>query len=189
MKHLIIGGSCRAGKSLLAKEILKYHPEFNYISTDDIRGALLYAYPEKNFDHENFGEFRKVVYKLYERNKQYSKIGKYMLMDGNQFSIDEYLNLYNDGDTVAVFVGKPQLSAEQYFNEVRENEKMFGGWTSRHSDEKLMKFIKEYHQKNLEECARVNELNLSNLFYLDTSFNQIEQIKDFAGKLETILKN
>ena len=186
MKNIIIGGSCRAGKSMLAKRLLKEYPSLNYIATDHIRTALIYAQPYKNFDNEDFDEYRKFVYKLFERNKQYNKIGMFLMFEGGHFSIDEFLSLYTSEDTIGIFVGKPNLSEQEYFDEIRAHEGEHN-WTKRHSDEKLKEFVKSYHKKNLEEAEQVKKLNLDNLFYLDTSFNQLEKIDAFIEAIKPIL--
>lgn len=189
MKNIIIGGSCRAGKSLLAKHIMHNFDCFSYFSTDHIRTALMFCQPNKNFDKEDFEEYRKFVYKLYECNLRYNKIGMFMIWEGNHFSIDEFLKLYNDGNTIAVFVGKPQLNESELFNEIRENEKTFGSWTSKHTDDELKNFVLSYHKKNIEEREKVKQLNLPNIFYLDTSVNQMEQITKFVKFLKKELSN
>lgn len=186
MKNIIIGGSCRAGKSMLAKRLLQEYPNLNYFSTDHIRTALIYAQPYKNFDHEDFQEYRKFVYKLFERNKRYNDINLYLMFEGGHFSIDEFLSLYYDEDTIGIFVGKPNLSEKEYFDEIRAHEGEHA-WTKRHSDDKLRSFVKSYHKKNLEEFQQIKDLNLKNLFYLDTSYNQIETIENFVKDLKKIL--
>ncbi len=187
MKNIIIGGSCRAGKTLLAKEIMREFDCFSYFSTDHIRTALMFAFPDKNFDREYVGEYRRFVYKFYECNLHYNKLGLYMILEGNHFSIEEFLQFYNNENTIAIFVGKPQLSEDEYFREIRENEKKFGSWTSKHSDKELKTFVQSYHKKNLEEIAKVKRLNLQNIFYLDTSFDQMKTISDFVKNLKTII--
>ena len=137
MKNIIIGGSCRTGKSLLAKKLMKEFPCFSYFNTDHIRTSLMHCYPEKNFDKENFSEYRKFVHKLYCCNFRYNDIGIFMIVEGGHFTIEEFLQLYDNENTMAIFVGKPQLCEKEYFKQIRENEKLFGSWTCKHSDEEL----------------------------------------------------
>lgn len=180
MKNIIIGGSCRSGKSLLAKELTRNLKGVSYYGTDHIRSSLMKAYPDKNFDKENWDEYRTVVYNLFKSNKKYNNIGLYVIFEGGHFSIDEYLEKYKDEDTIAVFVGKPQLSVEEYYNGIRAYDTKHHTWTTDHTDEDLKKWVADYHKKNLEEARRCKELGI---YYLDTSYNQMETIKTFALEL------
>ena len=123
---------------------------------------------------------------LYQMLAQYNKIGMFLMFEGGHFSIDEFLSLYTSEDTIGIFVGKPNLSEQEYFDEIRAHEGEHN-WTKRHSDEKLKEFVKSYHKKNLEEAEQVKKLNLDNLFYLDTSFNQLEKIDAFIEVIKPIL--
>lgn len=187
MKNLIIAGSCRAGKSLLAKEMAKKIKGLSYYNTDHIRTGLKAAWPDKNFDKEYYDKYRTVVYNLYKWFTAYNKLGLYILMEGNHFSLEEFLKLYDDGSTIIVLVGRPQLSWKEYYKLIRENEKKFGGWTKKHSDEEVMGFAKRYLEKSIKQENQVKELKRKDVLYLDTSFNQMEKIKKFAVKLDKLL--
>ncbi len=187
MKNLIIAGSCRAGKSLLAKEMSKRISTFSYYNTDHIRSALMKAWPESDFDKQDHEKYRIVVKKLYDCFMKYNEIGLYILLEGNHFSLNEFLTLYDDKSTIIVFVGKPQLNESQYFTLVRENEKKYGGWTKHHTDNEVKSFVKEYLQKSREQQVEVEKLNRKDILYLDTSYNQTETIHKFATKLEQLL--
>lgn len=180
MKNIIIGGSCRAGKTLLAKELMHHLKSVSFYGTDHIRSALMKAYPDKNFDKANRPEYRTVVYNIFQSNKSYNKIGLYVIFEGNHFSIDEYLEKYKDEETIAVFVGKPKLSEEEYFEHIRAYDRKHHTWTTNESDEDLRSWVRDYHKKNLEEERRCKELGI---YYLDTSYNQMEVIKEFAQEL------
>lgn len=180
MKNIIIGGSCRAGKSLLAKELMHHLKGVSFYGTDHIRHALMMAYPDKNFDKDNWNEYRTVVFNLFKSNKKYNSIGLYVIFEGNHFSIDEYLEKYKEEDTIAVFVGKPRLNEQEYFDNIRCYDKVHHTWTTNHSDEDVKKWVAGYHKKNIEEEKRCKELGI---YYLDTSYNQMEVIKEFAKNL------
>lgn len=128
------------------------------------------------------------VYKgCLEFNKRYLDDGNtYFIIEGANFSVEEVLKNYNDGSCLVIFVGKPRLTGEEYFLDMRSREKEFSSWTQKRPDEILRVWATGYAEKSRQD---ENACKQNGWLYLDTSFNQNEKLKEFAAKVAKIILN
>jgi len=90
------------------------------------------------------------VYKgCLEFNKRYLDDGNtYFIIEGTNFSVEEVLRNYNDGSCLVIFVGKPRLTGEEYFLDMRSREKEFSSWTQKRPDKILRVWATGYAEKS-----------------------------------------
>lgn len=177
MKNVIITGTCRAGKTMLALKLKELVPTLNYISIDVIRKSLKNLY-NKDYQNEYLNELQDFIYDIFNAYKLYN-YGN-LILEGVNLSIQEILKNYNNPDNIIVFVGRPQLPAEENFIQIRKSEKIIHSWTEHHSDEYISEMVKKWlkiDKANLEICKKYG------FQYLDTSYCRAEVIDDFAKKL------
>ena len=63
MKHVIICGTCRSGKTLLALKLKELVPELNYLSAD-IATLALKKVSDKDFARKDVSEFQDFLYEI-----------------------------------------------------------------------------------------------------------------------------
>ena len=180
MKNIIIGGTCRSGKSLLAKALNKKLQNHNYFSIDEIRNTLIDTF-HKDYKKTFVDELQDFTYNFY---CNYKKTGFYSIFEGIYVTKKEVLEKYNTNDNLIIFVGRPSLSPNQLFQDIRNKEKSHFSWTSQRTDDELMQMTINYHNEdvqNLEFCKQYGFL------FLDTSFKQIETIEKQADEIVKIL--
>ncbi len=177
MKHVIICGTCRSGKTLLALKLKELVPELNYLSAD-IATLALKKVSDKDFARKDVSEFQDFLYEIYYRYKKYNE--GYLMIEGVYIKGDDSVLKYNSPDTIIVFVGRPQLTPEESFNEIRESEKHVDSWTKSKTDEHILRMTKgeiAEDKRNLEFCKQ------HGFYFLDTSHNRMTAIENFAKEL------
>ena len=96
--------------------------------------------------------------------------------------------LKNKPNNKVIFLGKPNLLPEDFFNEIRKFEKELstGGWTKRLDDETLLKWCRGWinSSKKQQEYCREN-----NIDFYDTSFNQMEIINNIVNEIKRRLSD
>ncbi len=191
MKNVLIAGSPRSGKSLLSIEIKRKLPNLNILCVDDLRDAIRHTYNVDYRMKEHEEELNYYFYQLYKQcldfNKRYKDDGNtYFLIEGTNFTVEEVLKNYNDGSCLVIFVGKPQLTGEEYFHDMRSRERAFSSWTQKRPDDVLRTWAQGYADKSRSDQRACKE---NNWLYLDTSYNQNEKLKTFAEEVVKILLN
>ena len=145
--NYIIRGTSRCGKTMLANMIVQKLVGYNKLSTDNFIGAFNSTMPELQINHSSgkgmeklFPEFLKHL--LDNLKKKDNKLNLYYVLEGVDIS-DELLEYYNNQpDTTVICLGKPQLTREEYFTQVRyyEQRYLYGEWTKRLTDQELLKY-------------------------------------------------
>lgn len=187
MKNIAIFGSSRSGKSTLAKMISKKYPNYHIIIGDDIRWAFQKTLPGNNINSkggigmlEDFPNFMACLfYKSIKRNK-----GEFnYIIETCDISPQKAYELFNQENTVLLFLGTPQLSVKQHFNEIRkyETEK---DWTYDRTDNHLLESCQHWINKSKEFERKCKELKL---WYVDTSFNRDSVLNSTLQKIENLL--
>lgn len=191
MKNILIAGSPRSGKSLLSMEIKRRLPNLNILCVDDLRDAIRFTYNVDYRMKEHEEELNAYFYNLYRQlldfNNRYKDDGNtYFLIEGTNFTVEEVLKNYNDGSCLVIFVGKPQLSGEEYYQDMRSREEAFDSWTKRRPDELLRIWAQGYADKSRGDEIACKQ---NNWLYLDTSFDQNKKLSEFADELAKKLLN
>lgn len=184
MKNIAIFGSSRSGKSTLSKMLSKKYPNYHIIIGDDIRWAFQETLPNNNInskggigmveDFPNFLSF--LFYKSIKRNKG---IFNY-IVETCDITPQKASKLFNKEDTVLLFLGTPNQSIKQHFEEIRKYETE-RDWTYNKNDERILEHSKHWISKSKEYEKQCKELDI---WYVDTSFNRIEILENTLHLLE-----
>lgn len=188
MKNIIIFGEPRSGKSTLANMIVD---RFNYqvIHVDSIRDTFKKIYPElgiaPNMAIEN-EKFQLFLQEYLYRNTIKEERNKYgYVMEGCETSVDDCNRLYNDGNNIIYFLAQVDITPEQLFNNIRNNDSK-QDWTFKYTDDELMKICKKIlsnGKKIKKECENYN------IKFIDTSRNREEFLNDILNEIELKLYN
>lgn len=191
MKNIIIIGNCRAGKTLLARELMRQLPNWGYFGTDHMRSAIMRTLVQDVTDWEHdprVGEFdAQWGPRLVEINKRFFKShmrlnrqGKYFIMEGTILKFDMISEFLNRDDVLVVCVGKAQLSVDEYFKDIRAWDQENHTWTSEYTDAQL----RDVAQKcALESQANRDKCRDAHVMFVDTSFNQMAVITAAARQI------
>lgn len=93
--------------------------------------------------------------------------------------------LFNRGNTISLFLGTPNQTIEQHFEEIKkyQTEK---DWTYGRSDEEIIEHSKHWILKSKEYEKECKQLDI---WYVDTSFNRNEILNDTLIKIEKMIKD
>lgn len=184
MKNILIGGSCRSGKTLLGLELKKHLKNYNYFSIDWIRNALNETF-NKNFGKDDVETLNNYIFNLFRKNKKFNEYGVYCIFEGIYVAKEELRKRNLIEDNIIIFVGKPNLTPEEFFKFIRKNEKTYRSWTSEQPDDEILEMTKNSYVTDNENKKFCEE---HGLIFLDTSFNQMKVIKDFVKDFTSSIK-
>lgn len=187
MKNIAIFGSSRSGKSTLSKMISKKYPNYHIIIGDDIRYAFKIVLPNNNINSkggsgmiDDFPNFLACLfYKSIKRNKDEINY----IIETCDMSPQKAHELFSRDNTILLFLGTPQLSTQQHFNEIRKYETQ-RDWTYTRTDEVLLDSCHHWINKSKEYEKQCKELNI---WYIDTSFNREEILNNTFRKIEELI--
>lgn len=174
MKHILIGGSCRSGKTTLSLMLRK--EGFNHYKMDSIKRGL-----DDNFCKKAENSWKKLSPKMAHLIKTMidesftdkTRDIEYYVIDTCHLYPKDIAKL-NLKDTVIIFLGYPNLTIEEKFKMIRENDYDYS-WTSFVSDEVIKKGLK-LDLKYSKDCKKQCEEN--NIKFFDTGNNFNEIIKE-----------
>ena len=187
MKNIAIFGSSRSGKSTLSKMICKKYPQYHIIIGDDIRYAFQVVLPNNQISNkggngmkDDFPNFLACLfYKSIKRNKG---IFNY-IVDTCNMTPEKAKELFNRDDTIILFLGTPKQTIKQHFDEVR-NYETNKDWTYDRTDEEIIEHSRHSIEKSIEQEKECKKLNI---WYVDTSFNRDEILKDALNTIEKMI--
>lgn len=147
MKNVAIFGNSRSGKSTLSKMISKKYPHYHIIIGDDIRGAFSETLPNNNINSKegsgmvsDFPNFLSCLfYKNIKRNKE---IFNYIVETCDMTPQKAY-ELFNKENTIILFLGTPNQTIEQHFEQIRKYETE-RDWTYNRTDEQILEHSKHW---------------------------------------------
>lgn len=187
MKNIAIFGGSRSGKSTLAKMISKKYSNYHIYIGDDIQWAFQEVLPKNNINNqggigmeEDFPNFLSCLfYKSIKRNKDEINY----IIESCDISPEKASLLFNREDTVLLFLGTANLTAEDQLKEIRqfETEK---DWTYKMDDEQILDHS-EYWISKCQEYER--ECKNLNLWYVDTSFNREKILNETLDKIDKMM--
>lgn len=186
MKNIAILGIPRSGKSTLAKMISKKYPNYHIVIGDDIRSAFQNVLPNNNINNkggigmiEDFPNF--LSYLFYKNIKRNKGIFNY-IVETCDITPQKAYELFNKDDTILLFLGTPNQTFKQHFEEIRKYETKID-WTYNRSDEHMLEHSKLWVSKSKEYEKECKELDI---WYVDTSFNREEVLNNTLKKIEKI---
>ena len=118
MKNIIIVGSPRSGKSTLARMIKEKWPNYNIISGDVMENAFISACIKKHIKDIRLDAAREQILSCFKQSIYYEKELNHIL-DVSNFKLSEF-NFFND--CIIIVLGFPDLSPDDVFNNIREND-------------------------------------------------------------------
>lgn len=187
MKNIAIFGSSRSGKSTLSKMICKKYPHYHIIIGDDIRYAFQVVLPNNHISNtggsgmkDDFPNFLACLfYKSIKRNRG---IFNYII-DTCNMTPEKAKELFNRDDTIILFLGTPKQTIRQHFDEVRSYE-TDSDWTYDRTDEEIIEHSRHSIEKSIEQEKECKKLNI---WYVDTSFNRDDVLKDTLNTIEKMI--
>ncbi len=195
MKNILIIGNCRAGKTLMARALMQRMPHMAFIGTDHMRSAIMKTLLHDVTDFENDPQCATFDAqwgsRLIEINKRffishirsYNQDNKFFIMEGGVIKFDDAAEFINDPRILIVCVGKPQLDADAYYNDIRAWDQKHHTWTTEHTDVDVRGLAEKYAREsrsNFEKCLAAG------VIFVDTSFNQMAVIDAAADQISTI---
>lgn len=175
MKHVIIAGSSRSGKTTLSLRLREYSSLFNHYKMDSIKRGL----------DNNFYDGRIVYWK--DASIKFARLYKRMIDENNtdivnekEYYVIDTCHLYpkdiydmNLENTIIIFLGYSNITSDKKLENIRKYD--FGTWTSSKDDDTLLNNINmdiEYSREAKKQCE---ELNIA---FFDTSDNFNETLND-----------
>lgn len=167
--HVIIAGAARSGKTTISVMMNKYG--FVHYKMDSIKRGLGETF---DINYDDWGEVSPIMCRIINRMIKDQETDTNN--DKEKYLIDipyiypKDISMIDTKDTLVIFMGYPNLTYEEAFNAIRKYDKP-SFWTSKASDEVLMKWCKENvdFSKYLEsECKKYN------IKFFDISHNREE---------------
>lgn len=166
MKHVIIAGCARSGKTTLSLKLRE--KGFNHYKMDTIkRGLDDNFYPGKiKTWRESSPKFAKLISRIIEEaDTDIIKDIEWYLIDTCHLYPSDISKTYNKDNTIIVFLGYTNITKEEKLKSIRSNDPKHG-WTWKKDDDFLLKSIEEdisFSKEALEECEE------NNIPFFDTS--------------------
>lgn len=181
--NLIIIGNSRSGKTMLAKQICENLTGYSIISMDCLVMTFKKIFPDLNIDY--YGNEETIFTKFIEEyfaNCIYKSAGVNIIFEGAILPKEVILRLKSNPNNKVIFLGKPNISAQDFFDEIRKYEKGLptGGWTKTLDDKTLFSWCSDWIEK-----AKIQQefCNQNDILFFDTSFNQQEVLNTIVQKL------
>lgn len=184
--NIVIMGKSRCGKSTLANLICKNKKGYSKISLDYLVMTFKKVFGELNIKYYSNEEtlFTKFVEEYFD-NCIYkdNECGICYVLEGANLPIKTILRLKELKNTKVIFLGKTQITTQDFFDEIRKYEKGLptGGWTKRLSDETLLSWCSDWIEKSKEYK---NFCEKNDIEFIDTSINQNDVFQLFLNKLK-----
>ncbi len=166
MKHIIIAGGSRCGKTTLS--LMFREKGFNHYKMDSIKRGI-----DNNFWNGYKDDWRKVSPHMAHLINQVINECESDLTNNKEWYVIDTCHLYpsdiakyNLKNTTIVFLGYTDIDIEKKLKEIRKYDK--NAWTNKASDDDIRFSLKlgiDYSRETKEECKNYN------IKYFDTSKN------------------
>lgn len=188
MKSLVIFGISRAGKTTLSKMIVDKY-KFNLVSIDAMRSAFSKVLPEHGIHHRHNQRKPDSELILIPFVAQYAiRLSEHYLkkipclVEGGSCTPKMAKELFPGEDFKIIALGYPDISAQDKFKAIREND--INDWTTTLSDSDLTVRCKENIEKSKILQDECNKLGVP---FLNTSFNRGIILSEFVSGLPEFL--
>lgn len=181
--NLIILGNSRSGKTMLARQICLNIAGYSIISMDYLVMTFKKIFPELNVDY--YGKTETIFTKFIEEYLNictHKSCGINYIFEGATLPMEAIERLNSNPNNQIIFLGKPNISPQDFFDEIRKYEKSLetGGWTKSLNNETLFSWCTDWIKKAKKQQEYCKENNIE---FFDTSFNQKEVINNIVNKL------
>lgn len=186
--NYIIAGTSRCGKTMLTNKIIKELNGFSKISIDNMIGAFEHTLPQVDINFKDGLGNKKVFPEFIDdfligAMDKDNDIGLYYILEGDGLPFNKLLELNKNKDIELIILGKPSISLQEYFDEIRfyEGKYLYSEWTRVLSDNELKLNCENWinRSKKYQELCKENNIN----FY-DTSYNQKEVVNKIFEKIK-----
>lgn len=179
-KNIFIGGVARSGKSTIAEKISN-HSVYNHFPVDYIATSFNKNFPACGINDRviidsgssNLSLFLSTIIEKMNKSEERYVIDSAHIMPSD---IIKYLDLEK---WIIIFVGYPNITPEEKFANIRENDDI-ASWTRNFSDDEMLNLTKQLikvSQKIKSECLKYN------IKFIDTSYNFKNTIEEFVKTL------
>ena len=185
--NFLIMGTSRSGKTLLTNMIASQIGGYNKISTDALRMSFKQALPHTNIDFSkgegnqvDFPNFLECYFDISTHND--NKHQMYYIIEGTPLPEEYVLRFAQKPNTKVIYLGKSNLSPQQFYDMIREFEpQSHGAWTKRLDDATLLSWCTDWIKKSqyYQQFCKQN-----NLLFFDTSFNQMQVLENIVEKIK-----
>ena len=172
MKNIMILGICRTGKTTFSKMIQKEFQNYQIIEVDTIISALQKTVPDVpiGFIHDNLQENKLPEFLNLLIQKNINKNGKELgfIINGDSIMPEDLIKYFDLTNIEVYYFVAEKLSPEQILENCRKYDSK-EEWTTRRTDEQLLKhftFYKDIEKKIISDC------NKYNIKCIDTSENR-----------------
>lgn len=184
MKHIIIAGVPRSGKTTLCHKLSLSH-KYEHFAMDSIVMAFDQAFPEIGVLHTDCWDFIETSEIFIQFMKKISMTDNYDKFDcGIAFDLyhitpkDFYENIDRKYCDI-IFLGYPHISIEEKFNQIRTFDTKYD-WTNERDDELVKKHVKDYI--DISKWLQ-NECKKYNLCFIDVSEKREQVINKLLEKI------
>lgn len=188
MKKIMIFGICRTGKTTFSRMIQKEFPNYQIIEVDTIISALQKTVNNIpiGFIHDELEENYLPQFLNLMIEKNIKKNGKDLsfIINGDSIMPEDLKKHFDLDDAIVYYFVNSKLSPQDILNNCRKYDAKTE-WTSRRSDEEIikhMKFYKNIEKKIIEDCKKYD------ISCIDTSENRDIILKNLLEELKGILQ-
>ena len=178
MKHSIISGTARSGKTTLAKMLKEQLLSYNEFHGDCIREWMIRLYGQKRArEITHSSDYPESMAKL--TDAFISFVSYPCIVEWSRyFPHNEHL-ISEKHECVFIYLGHGGISTEELFDQIREHESL-DDFTSSLSDRELLSACERWSETDkqfLMECRKYNK------DYYDTSNNRMTTLFDITQKI------
>lgn len=167
MKNIFIAGAAKSGKSTIAEKICS-KGSYNHIPLDYFTASLKRNFPDVGIRSNVLIEGEtspKLALLLSTVFNIIDDTEEKFIIDSAHIMPKDIVKYINRDKWDIVYVGYPNVSAQDKFNLIRKLEHDFS-WTHRRSDEELFPMIEQLIENSKEIERQCKELNIR---FIDTS--------------------
>lgn len=167
MKNIFIAGAAKSGKSTIAEKICS-KGSYNHIPLDYFTASLKRNFPDVGIRSNVLIEGEtspKLALLLSTVFNIIDDTEEKFIIDSAHIMPKDIVKYINRDKWDIIYVGYPNVSAQDKFNLIRKLEHDFS-WTHRRSDEELFPMIEQLIQNSKEIERQCKELNIR---FIDTS--------------------
>lgn len=184
--NIVIMGKSRCGKSMLANMICSKIAGYSKISLDYLVMTFKKVFGDLDLDYYKGKESKFTQFvEAYFGNciHKDNACGINYVLEGADLPKETILRLKNMKNTKVIFLGKTQISPQEFFEEIRKHEVGLstGGWTKKLEDKTLLSWCTDWIKKSKEFKAFCQENDIE---FFDTSTNQLQVLQEVLSRVE-----
>ncbi len=174
MKHVIIAGAPRSGKTTLSRMLRSYYPTpvFTHYKMDSIKRVVFDTFCPENKDWHYASEVvAKMIKKICDDNAQESSNPEYIIFDSPHLYPKDLVD-FDRSKFLIVFLGYTDISVEKKAAQILEHDAP-SCWTRKLKIPKLKSLIEgniAFSQEIKKQCAKYG------FYYFDTSHNMYQSL-------------